>query len=103
MDTLAPGDTEEWTFRVQLDSDAPAGELGVAAGKYDAHAEDYAFETVVTVAGAGDDDGSGDHDGSGGDGEELPDTGTSSTTVTLLALGLVLAGGAAMTLRARRA
>lgn len=100
MDSLEPGDTEEWTFHVQLDADAPSGELGVAALKYDAYAEDYELETVLTVTGSGDDDSGA---AAGGDGEELPDTGTSSTTVTLVALGLVLAGGAAMTLRSRRA
>lgn len=97
LDSLAPGDTEEWTFQVRLDSDASAGELGVAAMNYDAWAEDYATETVLTVTEAGDDDG-----GAGGDGEELPDTGTSSTTVALVAMGLVLAGAAAMMLRSRR-
>ncbi|WP_158564379.1 LPXTG cell wall anchor domain-containing protein [Jiangella anatolica] len=92
---LAPGDTEEWTFRVQLDTDAPAGELGVAALTYNAWGEDFEAETVVTVTG-----GSGDE--TGGDGEELPNTGTDSTTVAVAAFGLLLAGAAAMALRARR-
>ncbi|WP_233552777.1 LPXTG cell wall anchor domain-containing protein, partial [Jiangella rhizosphaerae] len=52
----------------------------------------------------GDDDGGAAGGGAGGhDGEELPDTGTSSTTVALTALGLLLAGGAVLALRARRA
>ncbi|TDC52575.1 LPXTG cell wall anchor domain-containing protein [Jiangella ureilytica] len=94
LDSLAPGDVEEWTFQVRLDDDAPVGELGVAALHYEGYSEDYEAETVVTVTGAGDD--------TGGDGEELPDTGTSSTTVALAAMGLLLTG-AVVALRARRA
>ncbi len=82
---------------MQLDDDAAAGELGVAQLTYRGGDELYEAEAVVTVT-AGGGTASGDDDG-----EDLPDTGTSSTTVALAALGLLLAGAAAMTLRARRA
>ncbi|RIQ20529.1 LPXTG cell wall anchor domain-containing protein [Jiangella rhizosphaerae] len=143
---IVPGDTEELTFQVRLDDDAPAGELGVATLTDSGYGGTYETQTVVTVTAAdgaetGDDDGgaagggAGGHDGEelpdtgtssttvaadgaetgdddggaagggagGHDGEELPDTGTSSTTVALTALGLLLAGGAVLALRARRA
>jgi LPXTG-motif cell wall-anchored protein len=88
---IAPGETEQLTFQVRLDDDAPVGELGIATLTDSGYGGTYDAETVVTVTGAGDDDG-----------EELPDTGTSSTTVAVAALGLLLAG-AVVTLRARRA
>jgi LPXTG-motif cell wall-anchored protein len=97
---ILPGDTEQLTFQVRLDDDAPVGELGIATLTDSGYGGTYETETVVTVTAPG--SGPGDDDGSGGDGEELPDTGTSSGTVVLAAMGLLLAG-AVVTLRARRA
>ncbi|WP_116948668.1 LPXTG cell wall anchor domain-containing protein [Jiangella endophytica] len=93
---LLTGEAEQWTIEVRLDDDAATGELGAAQLTYRGGDEFYEAETVVTVTAGG-------GTASGGDGEELPDTGTSSTTVALAAVALLLAGGAAMTLRSRRA
>lgn len=74
-----------------IDFHPATGELGLAALTYRGGDEFYETETVVTVA------------SSGGDGEELPDTGTPSTTVALLALGVMAAGAGVLAPRARRA
>ncbi len=92
---LLTGEAEQWTVEVRLADDAEAGELGVAQLTYRGGDEFYEAETVVAVTGGG--------TASGGDGEELPDTGAGGTAVTMLAAVLLLAGGAAMTLRTRRA
>lgn len=96
-DVIETGNGDLMPFELRFDADLPVGELGVATLSSTGYGGEYHGEIVMSVHDGDDGAASGDDDG-----EELPDTGTSSTTVALAALGLVLAGGAAMALRARR-
>ncbi|SDU71643.1 LPXTG cell wall anchor domain-containing protein [Jiangella alkaliphila] len=102
-DVIETGNGDIMQFELRLDADLPVGELGVATLTSTGHGGEYDGEILMSIYDLGDDGGATGADDDGGDGEELPDTGTSSTTVALAALGLMLAGAAAMTLRARRA
>jgi len=125
--TLPAGASNEATFEVQIADDAAAGELGVAVTSVAGdNGGEASAETVITVAGTDepteepttepteepteeptaepteDPDENGDEAGTeSGDDDDLPDTGA-STSALLAAAGLLLVGGAAVALRARR-